>query len=93
MKHLLLLAGVVVLTAVGCWWTLVAAGCGPALPRPVAPDAVCRAQGYPHELALPDGGVAICPDDPAGFSTEPVSDFARRRRDAGVDAADLRDAR
>lgn len=56
--------------------------CSPAMPRPVAPDALCAARGWPHETVLPSGEVAVCATDPtADFG--PVSNFARRG-DAGV---------
>lgn len=58
-------------------------GCGPAVPRPVAPDTAC--QGGDHEVVLWDGGVGVCPDDPTGYTTGPVSNFRRvPRRPARV---------
>ena len=54
----------------------------PAAPPVYASDAECSAAGYPPRIYV-HGVFAYCPQDPTA-DMGPVSDFARRRRDAGV---------
>ena len=48
-------------------------GCGPAVPRPTVPSTTC--QPGDHEVRLPDGGVAVCAEDPMNENAGLESDF------------------